>query len=108
MTSDPYAALVVFAEREQALVDGGRVEELEALAAERLAYVQLLPAQAPAAARPALERAQALQLATAAKLQAALAEVRHSLAALDRGRGAAHAYAVGPGAVVASRVDAAA
>ena len=79
-----------------------------ALAAERDAYIALLPAQAPASARPALERAQALQVATAAKLRASLAEIRHSLAAMDRGRGVAHAYAVGPGGIEsagASRVD---
>jgi hypothetical protein len=107
VTSDPYAALVLLAERERALVDEGRVEELAALAAERDAYVALLPAKAPASARPALERAHALQVATAAKLRASLAEVRHSLAALDRGRGVAHAYA-GPMPVVAARVDQAA
>ena len=105
MTSDPYAALVVLAERERALVDEGRVEDLATLAAERDAYIALLPVQAPASARPALERAQALQVATAAKLRASLAEIRHSLAAMDRGRGVAHAYAVGPEQAGASRVD---
>ena len=108
MTSDPYAALVRFAERERELVDERRVEELAALAAERDAYVALLPAQAPASARPALERAHAMQVVTAAVLRASLAEIRHALADLDRGRGVARAYAVGPPAVVAARVDQAA
>lgn len=39
MTSDPYAALVEIAERERALVDAGRIEELDALAAERDALI---------------------------------------------------------------------
>lgn len=90
--SDPYAALVVFAERERDLVDDGRVEELAVLAAARERYVAALPAQAPASARPALERAHALQRATSAKLQAALSEIRHNLAALDTSRGVARAY----------------
>jgi hypothetical protein len=96
MTSDPYAALVEIAERERALVDAGRIEELDALAAERDALIATLPPQAPASARPALERAHALQRATSAVLRASLNELRHSLAALDRGRGVARAYAAGP------------
>ena len=65
MTSNPYAALVVIAERELALVDDGHFEELAAVAAEREALVATLPAQAPASALPALERAFALQVAPA-------------------------------------------
>jgi hypothetical protein len=108
VTSDPYAALVLIAERERALVDDGRVEELAVLAAERDALIATMPAQAPPSARPALERAPALQMATAAMLRASLAEVRHAIAALDRGRGVARAYVVGPQAVDAPSVDAAA
>ena len=108
MTTDPYAALVLIAERERAFVDDGRVEELAALAAERDALVATLPAQAPASARPALERAFALQAATAAALKASLAEMRHSIAALDRGRGVARAYVSGPSAPAAGSLNAAA
>ena len=107
MTSDPYAALVLLAERERALVDEGRIEELAALAAERDAHIALLPPQAPPSARPALERARDMQVVTAAVLRAALGEIRHALAELDRGRGVAQAYA-GPAAAVAPRVDQAA
>jgi hypothetical protein len=108
MTCDPYVALVALAERERDLIDDGRVEELAELAAARAAHVARLPAQAPASARPALERAHALQLATAAKLRASLAEARHNLAALDRGRGVATAYGSVAGSAVtvgAARVD---
>jgi hypothetical protein len=101
VTTDPYAALVVFAERERTLVDDGRVDELAALAAERDALIATLPPQAPLSARPALERAHALQLATAAALRASLAEVRHGLVALDRDSGVARAYAAGPQAPAA-------
>jgi hypothetical protein len=90
---DPYAALVALAEREHALVAAGHVDELAPLAAERAALVATLPAQAPAAARPALERAAALQLATTAALRAALDDTRRRLAAVQQGHRAARAYA---------------
>ena len=96
MTRDPYRALVEIAERERALVDAGRLEELEALAAEREALIATLPPQAPPSALPALERAHALERATSAVLRASLNELRHSIAALETGRDAARAYVVGP------------
>ena len=105
---DPYGTLVLLAEREHALVEDGRVEDLAALAAERDALIATLPAQAPTAARPALERALALQTATAATLRASLGAMRQQIAELDRGRGVALAYVGGPAAPAASRVDAAA
>ena len=108
MTTDPYGALVQLAERERALVDDGRVEELAAVAAERDALIASLPAQAPAAARPALERAVALQTATAATLRASLSAMRQEVAALDRGRGVARAYVAGRAAAPSPRIDAAA
>jgi hypothetical protein len=93
MSGDPYAALVLLAEREHALVAGGHVDGLEALAAERAALVATLPAQAPVSARPALERAASLQLATTAALRAALDDTRRRLGALDQRGRAARAYA---------------
>ena len=106
---DPYGTLVLLAEREHALVEDGRVEELAALAAERDALIATLPPQAPpAAARPALVRALALQTATAAALRASLGAMRLQIAELDRGRGVALAYVGGPAAPAASRIDAAA
>jgi hypothetical protein len=108
VTTDAYAALVHLAERERQLVDDGRVEELAALAAERDALIATLPAQAPAAARPALERALALQTATAVALRASLAQMRHEIAAVDRGRGVARAYAGMPAPAGAGSISAAA
>jgi hypothetical protein len=90
---DPYAALVALAEREHALVAGGHADELAAVAAERAALVATLPAQAPASARPALERAASLQLATTAALRAALDDTRRRLGAVEQGHRAARAYA---------------
>jgi hypothetical protein len=108
VTTDPYGTLVLLAERERALVEDGRVEDLAALAAERDALVATLPPQAPPAARPALERALALQTATAASLRASLGAMRLQIAELDRGRGVARAYVGVPAAPAASSIDAAA
>ena len=93
MSGDPYAALVALAEREYSLVLAGEAEELAAVAAERAALVERLPAQAPASARPALERAAGLQLATTAALRAARAEARRQMAAMDERGRAVRAYA---------------
>jgi hypothetical protein len=92
VSGDPYAVLVELAERERDLVDAGSVEQLAPLAAERAALVAALPDQAPPAALPALERAAALQRATSAALEAAMAETRRRLGAVDRGRDAVRAY----------------
>jgi hypothetical protein len=91
-SGDPYAALVALAEREHALVAGGHAEELAALAAERTALVAGLPGRPPASARPALERAASLQLATTAALRAALGDTRRRLGAVEHGHRAARAY----------------
>ena len=93
MSGDPYAALVALAEREHATVSDGRFEELEALAAERTALVARLPERPPVAARPALERAAGLQLATSAALRAALEDTRRRMGATDHGHRAVRAYA---------------
>jgi hypothetical protein len=93
VTGNPYAALVAFAEREQAMVTDGRYDELAALAAERSAVVASLSGQAPASARPHLERAASLQLATTAALRAALVETRRQMGAMDDRHRAVRAYA---------------
>ena len=93
MDAGPYAVLVQLAEREHAMVTDGRVEELAALAAERAALIAALPAQAPASARPHLERAAGLQLATSAALTTALARTRRELGSLQDSGRAARAYA---------------
>jgi hypothetical protein len=93
VTADPYTALVTIAEREYALVSDGRIDELEALIAERAALIASLPAQAPASARAALERAASLQNATSAALRAALDEARRSMGSMDQRHRAARVYA---------------
>ena len=93
MTADPYSVLVALAQREHDLVGERRFEELSGIAEERSALVAGLPSRAPASARPALERAAALQLATTAALRAALDETRRQMGAADRGHQAVRAYA---------------
>lgn len=92
MTAGPYEALVALAERERDLVDEGAFERLEAIADERSRLIASLPPQAPSSARPALERAAALQQATTAALRAAVAETRQRLGAMDRAHHAVRAY----------------
>ena len=53
----PYEALARSIERELELIGEGRFDEAETLQAERAAVIAGLPALAPAAARPALQRA---------------------------------------------------
>ncbi len=91
--SDPrYARLAELADAERELAEAGRVDELDALAAERAALVAALPAQAPPGARAALEDALARQRAAEAALHAATAAARAELRSVDRGRQAARAY----------------
>jgi hypothetical protein len=92
VTRNPYAALVALAERERDLVADGAFESLEAVADERAALIATLPPQAPPSARPALERAAGLQMATSAALSAAVAETRQRLGAMDRTHHAMRAY----------------
>lgn len=54
----PYERLAASFERELELVGEGRLDELAQLAADRDALIAILPATPPAAARPALERAE--------------------------------------------------
>jgi hypothetical protein len=93
VSPEPYLALVAIAEREHAVaLSGERFDELAAIAGERAALVAALPAQAPASARPALERAAGLQLATTAALRAALDRTRAELAGSQTRGQAVRAY----------------
>ena len=87
-----YDALVALAEREHAHVAEGRFDELEQIGADRRALLAHLPAQAPATALPALERAAALQARTTVALEAAKARAGGELRSLGRGRDATRAY----------------
>lgn len=102
----PYERLVELAERELALVtafDPARLGELVALQQTRTTLVDALPARPPAAARPALARAAALQERVTAALVLLRAELGQRLGELDRARRAANGY--GMGLRARSRVD---
>ncbi|HEY2217211.1 MAG TPA: hypothetical protein VGH21_06925 [Solirubrobacteraceae bacterium] len=61
---DPYSALAELSERQLELARDGRVQELGALAEDWDRLTAGLPAEPPAAARGALERAMALHMST--------------------------------------------
>lgn len=94
-----YDALAELAERELELVSAGEIEGLTALREQRTALVATLPPTPPAAARPALERAAALQArvteALAERVRDGNLELRH----VSRGRTAVRGYAA-PGAPI--------
>jgi hypothetical protein len=94
----PYERLADLAEREHALVaafDVTRLGELVALVQERTTLVEGLPPRPPAAARPALAHAHALQERTTAALVLLRAELGQRLGELDRARRAANGYGMG-------------
>jgi hypothetical protein len=93
VSTEAYELLADLAERELALVRGGRIEELAAIAGERLALIATLPRRAPLAAGGALARAAGLQRETEAELEARLSEAGRELAGLARNRHALRAYA---------------
>ena len=101
--ADPYSRLADLAERERTLVAEGRFEELDALGAVRERLIATLPERPPATARPALERAAALQREVTAALTAARDEVAAELRRLDLGRTTMRGY--GAGAPPATLVD---
>jgi hypothetical protein len=87
-----YDVLAELAERKLALALGGQLEQLEALAREQDAFVASFPAHPPATARPALERAAALQARTTAILADAHESARQRLATLDQAVRTARGY----------------
>jgi hypothetical protein len=91
--SDGYGRLVELAARERDLIVAGRYDELADLDEERGRLVASLPDVPPAEARPALERAAALQAENTRLLAVALAETREGLLGVGRGRTAARSYA---------------
>ena len=90
--AQPWADLVVLAERERDLVRDSRWEELPAVSEHRLSAAQALGAP-PAAARPHLERLAELQTEIHAGLAAGLAFPRHKLGSMSRGATALRGYA---------------
>jgi hypothetical protein len=88
----PYARLLELARGERALIEGGRLEELPALQAERAALIAALPARPPQAARELIEEAKRLVDGSTAGLAAAIERTRLELAHLRRGRSAVASY----------------
>jgi hypothetical protein len=101
---DPYAAIVAFAERELELARDGRIEDLRSLASEWDVLTAGLPAQPPASARGALERASALHERTSATLMCLREAMLCDLRTTARASRAAHGYA-GQGHRRVRRVD---
>lgn len=90
---DPYAAIVAFAERELELARDGRIEDLRSLAPEWDSLTAGLPAQPPASARGALERATVLHERTSATLMSLREAMLCDLRTTARASRAAHGYA---------------
>lgn len=91
--NDPYRRLVDLAVREHELVAEGLFDELHGLVEDRERLVASLPAVAPSEARPALERAAAVQARTTHALEAARAGLLDELRRLGTGRTTVRGYA---------------
>jgi hypothetical protein len=93
--AQPWADLVVLAERERDLVRDGNWEQVPAVSAQRVTAVAGLGAP-PASARPHLERLVQLQAEIHAGLSAARAFTLQKLAGINRGSTAVRGYAGPP------------
>jgi hypothetical protein len=89
----PYEALAHLAERELELVSAGSLDDLPALHERRDALMAALPADPPAAARPALERAAAVQALVSDVLTEGVQATSAELRKLGHGRTAVNGYA---------------
>jgi hypothetical protein len=97
--NDPYQRLAELAETERDHAVAGRIAELRAVQGEAAALVSTLPAKAPEAARPHLERAAALRAEITAALAAAMRAARADAVRVEQGRVAVAAYRPAPGPV---------
>jgi hypothetical protein len=93
--AQPWADLVVLAERERDLVRNGNWEQIPALSAQRVSAATVLGAP-PATARPHLERLVELQAEIHAGLSSARAFTLQKLASINRGTTAVRGYAGPP------------
>ncbi len=93
----PWAQLVELAERELELIRGGDIERLPD-AIEQRAQLAASLGQAPASARPMLERLDGVQQQIIVELTLAGAEIVRELGTLRRGRGAVDRYRFAAGA----------
>jgi hypothetical protein len=90
--AQPWADLVVLAERERDLVRESRWDELPAVSEQRLSLAQALGTP-PAAARPHLERLAELQAEIHAGLSAGRAFTLQKMGSMSRGATAIRGYA---------------
>jgi hypothetical protein len=97
----PWSQLLALAERELELIRGGDIERLPEAIEERARLAATL-GQAPASARPVLERLQAVQQQIIVELTLAGSEIVRERAALRRGRGAVDAYRFAAGQATGS------
>ncbi len=102
--SAAHRQLLVLAERQLELADGGRWPELLAVMEEFARRAAALPAAAPASAADALERAVAIVARVEERLRAERLRCARELAQLQRGRGAVRSYS-GAALTPGSRVD---
>jgi hypothetical protein len=86
-----WLVLLDLAAQERDLAEAGRWEELDALGTERASLATTL-GDPPAAARPVLERALAMQEELIATILRARGATLDELGRLRRGRGAVHGY----------------
>lgn len=93
--AQPWADLVVLAERERDLVRDGRWDEVPLVAEQRLAAATALP-DPPAAARPHLERLVQIQAEIHAGLSAGRAFTLQKLGGMNRNKTAMRGYAGPP------------
>ncbi len=100
---DPWSELVALAEREYELAESGHWDEVAELSGERLRR-SLSLGQAPASARPALERLAHVQSQIDISIQLAHASASMELAGVRRGRTAVRGYGASL-APAPSRVD---
>ena len=98
-----FERLAELAQREDALVAGGRWEDLVGLQAERDVAIAALPCAAGLAELPLLEHAARRSRATEGALVAEMARVGAQIAALGRGRRALSAYGSEPDARLDAR-----
>ena len=95
LEAQPWADLVVLAERERDLVRDGDWEQVPLVAEQRLSVSTALGTP-PAAARPHLERLVELQTEIHAGLASARAFTLHKLGSMNRGATAMRGYAGPP------------
>lgn len=91
-----YRRLASLAEDELELVENGRLDDADAVAAERRKLQALLPEQAPAEAREPLEQAARLTRLAIASIRVGLDRARAELAQLHRARPVLEAYVEAP------------